>query len=133
VKRVRVVNQTRGREVGSNVGMADSWWGRLRGLIGRPRLQAGEGLLLCPCKAVHMYGVRYPIDVAFLDREGAVVALYRELAPGARSRWHDRARCALELPPGMLAASGTQVGDILAWSAAGPDNGPEGRAKAKAA
>jgi uncharacterized membrane protein (UPF0127 family) len=123
---VRVVNATRGREVGSRVGMADSWWGRLRGLIGRPELVDGEGLLLYPCKAIHMYGVGFPIDVAFLDPHGTVVALYRELAPGARSHWHDRARCALELPPGALAVSGTQVGDVLEWTPVGPgsDAGP---------
>ena len=133
MKTVRVVNATRGREVGSRIGMADSRWGRLRGLIGRPRLEEGEGLLLCPCKAVHMYGVRYPIDVAFLDRGGVVVALYRELAPGARSRWHDRARFALELPPGMLVASATEVGDVLKWTPTGPDRGAGVAAKVLAA
>jgi hypothetical protein len=133
VKTVRVVNTTRGREVGSRVGMADTRWGRLRGLIGRPRLGEGEGLLLCPCKAIHMYGVGYPIDVAFLDDGGAVVALYREIAPGARSRWHDRARCALELPSGALATSGTEVGDVLQWTATGPGQCANGRARVVAA
>ena len=119
MKTVRVVNATRGREVGARVDLADSWWGRLRGLIGRAELDPGEGLLLAPCKAVHMYGVGFPIDVAFLDPGGVVVALYRDLAPGARSRWHGESRYALELPSGALASSGTEVGDVLAWTSIG--------------
>ena len=119
MRTVRVVNTTRGREVGGHVAVADSWWGRLRGLIGRPELEPGEGLLLSPCKAVHMYGVGFSIDVAFLDSDGMVVALYRELAPGARSHWHGESRYALELPSGALVASGTQAGDVLAWTVSG--------------
>jgi uncharacterized membrane protein (UPF0127 family) len=80
-----------------------------------------------------MYGVGYPIDVAFLDGGGAVVALYREIAPGARSRWHDRARCALELPSGALATSGTEVGDVLQWTATEPGQCANGRARVVAA
>ena len=116
MKTVRVTNMTRGRRVAVQAAVADSWWSRLRGLIGRPEIKDGEGLLLSPCKAVHMYGVTYPIDVAFVDEHGVVVALYRELMPGARSRWHGRARCAVELPAGTLAATGTEVGDVLDWS-----------------
>jgi uncharacterized membrane protein (UPF0127 family) len=96
--------------------MADTWWTRLRGLIGRPPLGPDEGLLLRPCRGVHMWGMTYPIDVALLDAENAVVALYRELAPGARTHWHGRATCALELPGGKLAETGTEVGDVLNWA-----------------
>ena len=65
MKTVRVVNETRGREIAGRAGLADSWWTRLRGLIGRSPLEPGEGLLLVPCKAVHMYGMTGAIDVAF--------------------------------------------------------------------
>lgn len=114
--KVRVINKTRECEIGSRVELADTWWGRLRGLIGRPELEPGQGLLLTPCKAVHMYGMKYPIDAAFLDHAGVVTAVYRELVPGARSRWHDRAEYALELPAGMLARTETKVGDVLEWA-----------------
>jgi uncharacterized membrane protein (UPF0127 family) len=65
-----------------------------------------------------MYGMRFPLDVAFLDRKGAVVAIYPSLAPGFRTRWHRDAAQALELPAGALMESGTSVGDVLVWSAA---------------
>jgi uncharacterized membrane protein (UPF0127 family) len=115
VRRVRVVNTTRGRELGDRVILADWVWPRLRGLIARPRIQSGEGLMIVPCRGVHMYLMTYPIDVALMSREGAVVALYRDLAPGARTRWHSDAHYALELPAGTLSGTGTAPGDRILW------------------
>jgi uncharacterized protein len=112
---VGFTNLTRGRVLGTWVAVADRWWQRLRGLLGRSPLPAGAGLLLQPCRAVHMFGMRYAVDVAFLDRRGAVVAVYHRLAPGQRSRWHKGAAYALELPAGTLAMTGTREGDRLAW------------------
>src|SRR6476646_4417742 len=119
---VRVMNSRLGRELGDRIGMADSWMARLRGMLARPEPGPGEGLLLTPCSSVHMFGMRFPLDVAFLDREGIVVAVYPSLAPGSRTRWHRNAAHALELPSGVLSQSGTVVGDPLVWSpvAVGP-------------
>ncbi|HEU4829254.1 MAG TPA: DUF192 domain-containing protein [Gemmatimonadales bacterium] len=110
---VEARNVDRGTVLGSRVGVADRWWLRLRGLSGRKSLEAGEGLLLDPCRAVHMFGMRFPIDVAFLSRDGSVVAVYPALAPGARTQYHRAARSALELPAGTLAATGTMPGDRI--------------------
>ena len=95
--------------------LADTWWRRLRGLLGRPPLAEGEGLLLVPCRAVHMLGMRYPIDVAFLDGEGLVVAVHPSLEPGARTEWHRSAEVALEVPAGTLGRAAIRPGDRLEW------------------
>lgn len=113
MRTVRVTNATRGRTIAERAGLADNMWSRLRGLIGRSPLERDEGLVLRPCRAVHMYGMTYAIDVAFLDEDGTVVALYRELAPGARTHWHGSARSVVELPAGRLAETGTEVGDVV--------------------
>lgn len=110
---LRAVNTARGTVLGTRVGLADGWWSRCRGLLGRDRLAEGEGLLLRPCRAVHMLGMRMTLDVAFLDPAGRVVALYPELRPGGRTRWHGAARDALELPAGTLARTGTREGDTI--------------------
>jgi uncharacterized membrane protein (UPF0127 family) len=112
MRRVRAANG-RGRLLGDRIGVADRWWLRLRGLLGRPGLDQGEGLLLDPCRAVHMLGMQVPVDVAFVDRSGAIVAVYHALAPGGRTGWHQAATTALELPAGTLQASGTGVGDTI--------------------
>ena len=67
---LEVWNTDRGASLGTRVRMADRWWLRLRGLIGRPALTHGAGLLLAPCQGVHTLGMRSCLDVLFLDREG---------------------------------------------------------------
>ena len=113
MRRLRAENPARGTVLGTRVGLADHWWSRLRGLLGRDRLATGEGLLLRPCRAVHMLGMRMTLDVVFLDEAGRVVAAYPDLPPGGRTRWHRSARDALELPPGTLALTGTREGDTI--------------------
>ena len=113
MKMVQAWNATRGTPVAGKVELADSWWTRLRGMMGRPEPTEDEGLLLDPCRAVHMYWMNYPLDVAFLDPEGRVVAVYHELAPSRRSKRHAEANRALELKAGRLADTQTEVGDRI--------------------
>ncbi len=122
---VRVINETRGHELGARIGHADRWWLRLRGMIGRGPLEPGGGLLIDPCRGVHMYGMKQSLDVAFVDGRGAIVALYPELSPGARTPMHSAARRAVELPAGTLAGTGTEVGDVLTWEPS-PEGGEAG-------
>jgi uncharacterized membrane protein (UPF0127 family) len=116
VRRLAVHAARSGASLGDRIRVADSWWTRLRGLLGTPPLADGEGLLIEPCRGVHMFGMRYPIDVAFLDRTGRVVGICRSLAPGARSPFVRAARSALELPAGTLDAAGVTEGDTLTLS-----------------
>ena len=120
MKFVRAVNLARGRVLADRVGVADRFWLRLRGLGGRAGLERGEGLLLRPCRAVHMLGMRFPLDVAFLDAGNRIVARYPRLAPGAHTGWHRRARAALELPAGTLDETGTVEGDVVEYQEEAP-------------
>ncbi len=61
----------RGGEVLATLEVADSFRARSRGLLGRDGVEGA--LLLRPAKAVHTIGMRFPIDVAYLDREGVVL------------------------------------------------------------
>lgn len=119
-RRVRVENVTRETLVAAKVAVADRWWSRARGLLGRPPLPRDEGLLLVPCRSVHMFGMRFPIDVAFVTGTGRVVGVYHALQPGGRSGWHREAGFAIELAPGTLAQSRTRIDDQLAWTANPP-------------
>lgn len=105
--------------LGSRIGVADTFWTRLKGLLGSPPLQPGEGLLLEGCQAVHMYGMKQPLDVAFVGAEDRVIATYHRLRPGQRSKYHSKARRALELPVGTLESTDTRVGDTLTVQARG--------------
>ena len=118
MRSIRVVNTTRESVLGSGVAVADSWWTRVRGFLGRPAPEHGQGLLLSPCRAVHMVGMSYPLDVVFVGRTGQVVAAYSALKPLRRTKYHRTAEYALELPAGTILATHTQTGDQLTWSPA---------------
>lgn len=103
----------------ARVYLADTPWTRLRGLLGRPPLAAdgGEGILLRPCNAVHTFGIRYALDLVFLDARGAVIKACEQVRPGtARFCW--RARETLELAAGSLERMHPQAGEVLDWRAA---------------
>ncbi len=89
-------------------------WERLRGLLGRPALCSGQGLLIDPCPSVHTIGMSYALDLAFLDRQWRVLGTVRGLPP-LRFAGRADARATLELPPGALDAAGIAAGDVLEW------------------
>ncbi len=112
---MRAVNQTRDVVLVEHGFVAANLWSRMRGLLGRPPLQAGDGLLLRGEQAIHTVGMGYPIDVLFLDRSGRVIHLYHAMPPLRASTFVRRAVDILELPPGILAATGTVQGDVITF------------------
>lgn len=117
-KTMRIINRTRRTLVGDDVRLVDSWVGRLRGYLGRDRPRKGQGILLFPCKAVHTFGMGFPVDVIFLDHEGRVLEVAANLSPGTHSGPIKEAHYVLEVPPGTVEDTQTRVGDEMTWSAA---------------
>ena len=116
MRQVSVVQQGSGVQVADRAEVADSWWRRFRGLLGRPALATGQGLLLLRCGSVHTVGMGQVIDVAFLDAEGRVVRSVPRLRPWRLGFGGPGAAHALELPAGRLEETGTVPGDRLSWS-----------------
>ena len=79
-------------------------------------LPAGGGLVIEPCSSIHMFFMRYPLDILFLDKQGKVVFMYRGIKPWRLGRVVRGARLAIELPEGTIAESGTQIGDTVSIS-----------------
>jgi uncharacterized membrane protein (UPF0127 family) len=106
-----IVNLTRGGCV--CVGeLADGPLLRMRGLIGRRGLPAGEGILLRPESGIHTAFMRFPIDALFLDRNLRVLDIVEQLRPWRMASKY-RARAVLELPAGEVARRRVEVGDRL--------------------
>jgi uncharacterized protein len=106
-----IVNVTRGGAVCVSE-LADRALPRMRGLIGRNGLPAGEGLLLRPAPSIHTAFMRFPIDALFLDRELRVLEIVERLRPW-RMASKRGARAVLELSAGESARRGVRVGDRL--------------------
>ena len=112
VRKLRVRNKTRGTMVATEADLADSSKKRRVGLLKHERLDPGQGLWIWPCEAIHTFGMRFPIDVLFLDRLKKVLKVKHSLARGRISGclW---AHSVLELPAGQAERTGTAAGDEL--------------------
>ena len=110
---LEVRNLTRDSVLADRAAHARTILTRLRGLLGTSGLAGGTGLVIEPCSSVHMFGMRYPLDVVFADREGVVVGVVEDLRPWGMTTVYRGARYAIELPVGVVSASGTELGDTL--------------------
>jgi uncharacterized membrane protein (UPF0127 family) len=87
----------RERVCGFDVAVAVDPRARLLGLAGLSRERVGEGLLILGCASVHTFGMRFDLDLAFLDRAGRPIEVHRRL-PACRLLWCRGARAVLEVP-----------------------------------
>ena len=112
MKRFRVVNRTRGTILGEAVDRADTSRTRNEGLLKRSGLAKGEGLWIVPTQSIHMFFMKFAIDVIYLDREKRVVKTVSRLRPWRMSAsW--RGHSVMELPAGTIEESGTKRGDLV--------------------
>jgi uncharacterized protein len=107
----------RGRDTGVAVSITKTARERMRGLLGRDGLAPGEALLLEHCGSVHTFGMRFAIDVVFIDRHWRVVAIHHDV-PRRRMLLNLRAAHTLEMPANGAREQGLSVGDPLVFEAA---------------
>jgi uncharacterized membrane protein (UPF0127 family) len=101
-----------GRVACEHCSVANRPWTRLRGLLGRSGLAAGEGMLFPRTGSIHTMFMRFPIDVVFLDGELSVLSV-REAVPAWRTVKQRGAKATLELAAGEAARAGISEGDSL--------------------
>lgn len=115
-----LLNITRNNVIADKITVADKFWPRMRGLMGKKDLKQGEGLLLAPCNAVHMMFMRFPIDVIFMDRDFIVVKILESFKPWRVSPVVRVACQVVELMAGTASNKGIKTGDKLSIIKAGP-------------
>jgi uncharacterized membrane protein (UPF0127 family) len=110
---VIVFNVSKASCLGEQIEVADRSLDRMVGLLGRRTLAAGSGLLIVPSQAIHTFGMAFPIDVAFLDKNYKVLGTRVAVRPNRMTRVFWRAHSVLEVPAGTLAQTNTVQGDQL--------------------
>ncbi len=120
---LRALNRTRKTVLCERLETATSLAEQSRGLLGRSHLEPGSGLLfvaarLSPLMWMHMFFMRFPIDIVFLDGHNRVLRINHDLKPWRVSSIVIRARKALELEAGAAARSATAPGDEIAFERA---------------
>jgi uncharacterized protein len=108
-------NESSNMVVASRVKQATTYLKRLLGLLFSAPLKPNDGLWFTPCNSIHTIGMKFAIDVVFLDRNGTVLRVYSSLPPGKIVPIIWRAHHCVELSPGTLAKSNTKDGDKISW------------------
>ncbi|MDD4601999.1 hypothetical protein SDC9_14761 [bioreactor metagenome] len=113
---MKVKNHTKQALLANQARMADSFFKRLRGLLGTKQLPMGEGLIIKPCSSVHTFGMAYHIDVLFIDKDNSIVKIAADLGPRQMAVCSGSAYV-IELPAGTATQTNTVVGDQIRLSA----------------
>lgn len=110
---MKILNHTQNTTLAHNAQMADGFISRMVGLLNRRDLSQGEALVITRCQQIHMFFMRFAIDVVFVDPKNCVVGLVENIKPFAMSRMYWQADRAVELPSGTIAQTQTSLGDHI--------------------
>jgi len=108
-------NRTRQTYLATQLRLAGTHWSRFCGLMCEDpeRFRSGDALWIVPSHGVHTFAMRFPIDVAYLDRDKVVVHIENSLKPWRVAPVRRNAASVLELPHKTLNATGTAIGDRI--------------------
>jgi len=107
-----IKNATKNTIVEEHAWLADSFWKRLKGLLGTKSLERGYGVVIKPCSSVHTFGMSYPIDVLFVDAHDRIIKIVVGMA-GGRGSMALGSSYVIELPKGTVQQAVCTIGDIL--------------------
>ena len=114
-----LMNARTGEVVAADVEVADTREQRRRGLLGRTSMNASTALILLPCFSIHTAFMKFAIDAVFVNREGVVVKVVRNIGPW-RIAVAVRARAVVEFAGGSLGPRDMREGDRLYLTADSP-------------
>jgi uncharacterized protein len=97
-----------------NVILVSTLFSRMRGLLGRQSLGPDTAMIIDPCSSIHTLGMRFAIDVLFLDSKNEITAIKKNVKPGrvwVSGGWH--VRRVIESEAGCLDLSRLRIGDTI--------------------
>jgi hypothetical protein len=119
VTHLKVVNLTRQTVLAARMELADRGETRRKGLLGRQGLAPEEGLWIIPCEAVHTFGMKFSIDLVYLDRKNRIRKLRSEVPPWRLSACLT-AHSVMEFAAGTIRHTRTEPGDTLEFTPCPP-------------
>lgn len=115
----KFINKSKATIIAKKGWIARNAYQRMRGLLGYNKLEDGQGLFLRPGSCIHMRGMKFPLDIIFVDRKLNVVKIVENLPPDPKWKiwkmtcggW--KSHSCIELPIGTIAKTETKVGDVI--------------------
>ncbi len=112
---IRIQNTTKNTTLTHSCVVANTFFRRLKGLLGSAPLSDGEGLLLVNEKSIHTFFMTFPIDVIYIDEQKKVIRLDDNVVPNKIGKHLSNSRYILEVPVGTIAKSRTSIDDQLSF------------------
>jgi len=113
-KTVQFLNTRTNQIIASKVTIADTFLSRLIGLLNKKELPDNTGLWIIPCNSIHTFGLKFNIDVIFLNKDNVIVYLIENMDKNKMSPIIFPAHSVLEVVPGSIKDSGTATGHKIA-------------------
>ncbi len=112
---MQLENKTRGTKIADKVELANTFWKRFRGLMLRRKFKKGNAMLFefdhTGRFGIHMFFVRFPIDLVYLDSNFKVVETRAGIKPWKTYMPKAGANYLVELPKGTISRTKTKIGD----------------------
>jgi len=113
---MNLINKKNGKRLADNLKIADNFFKRLKGLLGRNVFDKGDGLHIIPCNSIHSFFMKFRFDAIFLNKNNEVVYLIQDMPAWRISEICFSAHSIVELPSGVITATETCIGDVLEFS-----------------
>ncbi|OGX08096.1 MAG: hypothetical protein A2Z88_07345 [Omnitrophica WOR_2 bacterium GWA2_47_8] len=110
---MKILNLTKNTVIASDVKIADTLATRGVGLLNRRIITEDQALIIKPCQSIHMFFMRFPIDVIFVNAENNVEGIVADIKPFQLSPIFFKASYAIELKSGRIRTTKTRVGDRI--------------------
>jgi uncharacterized membrane protein (UPF0127 family) len=108
-----LINKTTGQVLADKLEIANTPFRRMKGLLGREKLESGEGLHIIPCSSIHSFFMKFDFDAIFIDKNNKIRHLIEKMPPGRISKLCFTAHSVIELPAGTICRTGSKIGDEL--------------------
>lgn len=108
-----IFNTTNQQLLATEGTLANTFFTRLKGWLGKKVMPDSEGLIISPCTQVHSFGMKIVIDVLFLSKNNEIVYIMERMIPNKISPNIKNAHYVIELPAGQVLRTGTAVGHII--------------------
>ena len=110
---MQILNKTKETIVAENATVADGFVSRMVGLLNRKSLDDQEALVITRCNSIHMFFMRFAIDAIFVNKDDKVVGVVKDIKPFHLSRIYFGSSYVIELAPGVINSSKTQINDLI--------------------
>lgn len=116
MKKVILKNITKKNIIAENGNITSNFYDRFKGLLGKKEIKNDEALIIKPCNSIHMFFMKFSIDVIFIDKNDRVCEMIKNIKPWKVSKIIKEAKYVIELKSGKIEEHNIEIGDLISYN-----------------